>query len=88
MASMTAEQWLVMGLTRLYHKGFLYSAWSIHRLLPPGCSDAEACGINDSGAVVGGGQPVPNHKGFLYSAGVYTELLPPGWNCACDYWYQ
>ncbi len=39
-----------------------------------------AVDINDSGAVVGGGDDgTGNSKGFIYNGGVYTKLLPPGW---------
>ena len=62
-------------------KGFLYNGWQYIELLPPGCTDADAQDMNESGVVVGYGwsDRTDTGFGFIYNDGVYTKLLPPGW---------
>ena len=81
LASMTAEQWLVMGLPALAP---LRGSSTVREYTPSCCRRGGVChmltGINDSGAVVGYGiDSTGTNKGFLYSAGVYTDIIPPGW---------
>src|SRR5580700_10022033 len=47
-------------------------------LTPPGSTNSQAVGINDSGQIVGSYGNSSGNFGFLYSGGTYTTISAPG----------
>jgi probable HAF family extracellular repeat protein len=47
-------------------------------LTPPGATNSNAVGINDSGQIVGGYGNTSGNYGYLYSGGIFTTLSVPG----------
>jgi uncharacterized membrane protein len=66
-----------------FKSGFLYSGGAYKLIAPPGCTGAEALGINNRGDVVGLVEGTT--RGFVYCGGTYQEIIPPGYEGAGAY---
>jgi probable HAF family extracellular repeat protein len=65
-------------------QAYLYADGSYTSIAPPGSTQSEAYGINNSGQIVGQYNPGNSqYSAFLYSGGTYTTLSVPGSNGCC-----